>query len=173
MEESSFAFTHLRPNRFMQIFSTGPLLAGLRAARRIAVPAGEARISFVDARDVAAVAARTFLEGGHEKRAYDLTGPRALSILSAGLGPERANRLDPVLPPGPGGTSTRPGPSSCSMEASSRAPTRPRIELRRPCACRLPFPSVVPFRQPLPFAAGLVRLHPRLRRSRDSSHQPG
>lgn len=122
VEESGFAFTHLRPNWFMQIFSTGPLLAGLRAAGRIAVPAGEARISFVDARDVAAVAARTLLEHGHEGRAYDLTGPRSLShaeiaealaresgrpvdyvpldedearaaIHSAGLGPERTNRL--------------------------------------------------------------------------------
>jgi|SRR5215472_1908862 len=42
-------------------------------------PAGQARISMVDARDVAAVAARTLTEDGHAGKAYDVTGPEALS----------------------------------------------------------------------------------------------
>ena len=44
------------------------------------VPAGDGALSFVDARDVAAVAAATLTEPGHEGRAYDLTGPVALDF---------------------------------------------------------------------------------------------
>ena len=44
-------------------------------------PAGDAKISFVDARDVAAVAAEVLTENGsqHLNRVYDITGPEALS----------------------------------------------------------------------------------------------
>lgn len=79
VEAGGFAWTHLRPNWFMQVFSSGPLLAGIRATGRLAVPAGDARISYIDARDVAAVAARALLEDGHAGRAYDLTGGASLS----------------------------------------------------------------------------------------------
>lgn len=122
VEEAGFAWTHLRPNWFMQVFTSGPLLEGIRSAARIAVPAGGSRISFVDARDVAAVAAEALVHPGHVGRAYTLTGNRAMSheevarvisratgrpieyadlsedraraaILSSGLGPDRADRL--------------------------------------------------------------------------------
>jgi uncharacterized protein YbjT (DUF2867 family) len=42
------------------------------------VPAGEGATSFVDARDVGAVAAVVLTEPGHRNAAYDLTGPGAL-----------------------------------------------------------------------------------------------
>lgn len=42
------------------------------------VPAGDGATSFVDARDVGAVAAVVLTEPGHENRAYDVTGPEAL-----------------------------------------------------------------------------------------------
>jgi len=45
----------------------------------IFVPAGDGETSFVDARDVAAVAAVVLVEAGHAGRAYDVTGPEALS----------------------------------------------------------------------------------------------
>jgi uncharacterized protein YbjT (DUF2867 family) len=45
----------------------------------IFVPAGDGETSFVDARDVAAVAAVVLTEDGHVDRAYDVTGPEALS----------------------------------------------------------------------------------------------
>ena len=41
--------------------------------------AGDARISMVDARDVAAVAAVVLTEPGHDGAHYDVTGPEALS----------------------------------------------------------------------------------------------
>ena len=46
----------------------------------IFVPAGDGVLSFTDARDVAAVAARVLTESGHADRAYDLTGPAALDF---------------------------------------------------------------------------------------------
>ncbi|UVE51080.1 NmrA family NAD(P)-binding protein [Haloferax larsenii] len=44
----------------------------------IFVPAGSGETSFVDARDVAAVAAVVLTDDRHDKQAYDLTGPEAL-----------------------------------------------------------------------------------------------
>lgn len=43
------------------------------------VPAGDGATSFVDARDIGAVAATVLSESGHENRAYDITGPEALT----------------------------------------------------------------------------------------------
>lgn len=78
LEEAGLGFTHLRPNFFFQVFSTDPLLTAIRAAGVLAVPAGDARLSFVDARDVAAVAAVALMEPGHVGRAYTLTGGEAV-----------------------------------------------------------------------------------------------
>lgn len=44
------------------------------------VPAGNGALGFVDARDVGAVAAVSLTEPEHADRAYDLTGPRALTF---------------------------------------------------------------------------------------------
>jgi uncharacterized protein YbjT (DUF2867 family) len=94
IEDSGLAFTHLRPNWFMQIFSTMPLLAGIRASGSIRVPAAGARISFVDAADVAAVAAAALTGDRHLNRAYTLTGPEPLAhsdvagLISAASGRE-------------------------------------------------------------------------------------
>jgi uncharacterized protein YbjT (DUF2867 family) len=70
-------WTFLRPSFFMQNLSTTHR-DDIREHDRIFVPAGRGRTSFVDARDVAAVAALTLTEAGHERRAYELTGPEAL-----------------------------------------------------------------------------------------------
>ncbi len=45
----------------------------------IALPAGDARLPFVDVRDIAAVTIRALSEPGHDGQAYVLTGPEALS----------------------------------------------------------------------------------------------
>jgi uncharacterized protein YbjT (DUF2867 family) len=56
------------------------------------VPVGRARTSFIDVRDIGAVAARVLCEPGHAGCAYDLTGSEALdyyqvaSLFSAELG---------------------------------------------------------------------------------------
>jgi uncharacterized protein YbjT (DUF2867 family) len=48
---------------------------------------GDSRTSYIDLRDVAAVAARVLTSPGHQRKAYALTGPEALS------GDEVAERL--------------------------------------------------------------------------------
>lgn len=50
----------------------------IRDDGEIPVPAGDGETSFVDARDVAAVAARVLSEGSHRGRALDVTGPTAV-----------------------------------------------------------------------------------------------
>jgi uncharacterized protein YbjT (DUF2867 family) len=78
IEESGIPWTHLRPHYSMQnlfVYAQSIALKGVFHA-----PAGEGRIAMVDARDVAAVAAAVLTSPGHEGRAYELTGPEALSL---------------------------------------------------------------------------------------------
>jgi uncharacterized protein YbjT (DUF2867 family) len=79
LEQSGLAWTHLRPNFFMQIFAREPLVTAIRAAALLSVPAGDAAVSFVDVRDIADVAATALTASGHEGQAYTLTGPAALT----------------------------------------------------------------------------------------------
>lgn len=78
LEDSGVGFTHLRPNFFMQVFSSGPLLLDIRSTGAIHIPAADAKLSYIDVRDIAAVAAATLTEEGHTGRAYPLTGGQAL-----------------------------------------------------------------------------------------------
>lgn len=80
VEASGLRWTHLRPNFCMQNLCSGALLRGIQHDE-LALPAGEARISFVDARDVAAVAAEALCTTEHDGQAYDLTGEEAVSLL--------------------------------------------------------------------------------------------
>jgi len=79
VEERAPGWTHLRPNFFMQIFTAPPLLHQLRDGDTLRLPAGDARLSFIDAGDIAAAAAIVLAEPGHAARAYTLTGPEALA----------------------------------------------------------------------------------------------
>ncbi|WP_257456613.1 SDR family oxidoreductase [Archangium lipolyticum] len=78
LEASGLGFTHLRPNFFMQIFSGGPLLQDLETTGALHIPAADAKLSFVDARDIAAMAVAALTGPGHAGKAYTLTGARAL-----------------------------------------------------------------------------------------------
>lgn len=90
LEVSGLSYTFLRASFFMQNLSTVHR-AEIRERSEIVVPAGRGRTSFVDARDVAAVAAKALTESGHENRAYPLTGGEALDYF------EVANVLSEVL----------------------------------------------------------------------------
>lgn len=80
IEASSLGYTHLRPNWFMQVFAGGSLLASIRASRTLRIPAAEAKLSWIDARDIAEVAALELLRPElEERRAFTLTGDEALS----------------------------------------------------------------------------------------------
>jgi uncharacterized protein YbjT (DUF2867 family) len=77
LRTSGMSYTNLRPNLYMQ----GMLMIGKTIASegRLFAPAGIARISVVDVRDVAAVAVAALTKGGHEGKTYDITGPEALT----------------------------------------------------------------------------------------------
>jgi uncharacterized protein YbjT (DUF2867 family) len=77
LEASGLAYNIIRPNWFMQNFNTF-WLHGIQAAGQIFLPVGAAKGSFIDARDIAAVAARLLSGEGFANRDFDLTGPRAL-----------------------------------------------------------------------------------------------
>jgi uncharacterized protein YbjT (DUF2867 family) len=74
---SGMAYTFLRPNLFMQGllgFSSTIAAKGMFFAS-----IGEARVSLVDIRDIAALAAAALTEQGHEGKVYNITGPEALT----------------------------------------------------------------------------------------------
>jgi uncharacterized protein YbjT (DUF2867 family) len=77
IERSGINYTHLRPNGFMQ--NAFMFAATIKSQGAFYAPLGDARVSYVDARDVAAVALHTLTEDGHEGKAYEVTGPEALS----------------------------------------------------------------------------------------------
>jgi uncharacterized protein YbjT (DUF2867 family) len=76
--ESGLAWTMLRPTFFMQnlLGSAGTI----KSDGAIYMPAGEARAPYVDIADIGAVAAAVLTGAGHAGRAYELTGPEALSF---------------------------------------------------------------------------------------------
>jgi uncharacterized protein YbjT (DUF2867 family) len=78
LERSGLAWTFLRPNNFFQniVSEWGETI---RRENAFYDSAGEARYAWIDARDIARVAAVALTEPGHEGRAYELTGPQSLT----------------------------------------------------------------------------------------------
>ncbi len=77
LRASGISWTILRCHNFMQ--NLWEHAVEIRRESRLRAPLGVGRISLVDARDLAAVAAVTLAQTGHEKTIYHLTGPDALS----------------------------------------------------------------------------------------------
>src|SRR5207245_9911999 len=76
LQQSGVASTILRPHVFMQNFlDIAPTIA---REGRIRSASGDGKIPFIDARDIAAVAAAALTAPGHEGKKYVLTGPEAL-----------------------------------------------------------------------------------------------
>jgi uncharacterized protein YbjT (DUF2867 family) len=76
--DTDLDWTFLRPSFFMQnLVQTHREEIVERG--EIVVPAGNGTTSFVDAADIAAVAAEALVEPGLEGQAYDITGPEALT----------------------------------------------------------------------------------------------
>ena len=101
LERSGLAWNVIRPNWFMQNFHTF-WLHGIVTQQAIRLPVGDARTSFIDARDIAAVAAALLVRRDLDNQAFDLTGGEALThaevaaLLSTALG--RAIRFDDITP---------------------------------------------------------------------------
>lgn len=91
LKESGVPHTLVRPNLFMQNVPENTV-PSIDADGNFYANAGDARLSMVDTRDVAAVAAVALTSPGHEGKTYDVTGPEAISYediagkLSAALG---------------------------------------------------------------------------------------
>jgi uncharacterized protein YbjT (DUF2867 family) len=87
---SGIETTVLRPNWFMQNFNTQDL-RGIKERDEIALPSGDHKFTFIDIRDIAEIAAKILVEGGHAGKAYTLMGGEALSY------PEVAVKLSDLL----------------------------------------------------------------------------
>jgi uncharacterized protein YbjT (DUF2867 family) len=77
VKASGVPYTLLRPSFYMQNLNTThreEIKAG-----EICIPVANAKTSFIDVRDIGAVAALVLTEEGHTNHAYALTGGRALS----------------------------------------------------------------------------------------------
>jgi uncharacterized protein YbjT (DUF2867 family) len=77
LAESGLEWTVLRPTFFMQNYAT--MSAGSVRAGAIYEPAADGATSFVDTRDIAAIAVIALTRPGHNGKAYALTGPAALT----------------------------------------------------------------------------------------------
>ena len=79
--ELGMGYVFLRASFFMQNLSTTHL-EDIRDRDDVFVPAGNGKTSFIDARDIGAVASLSLLER-HQNLAYDLTGDEALTYDAA------------------------------------------------------------------------------------------
>lgn len=78
LEASGMAYTFVRPTSFMQNYANF-LAQSIKSQGAYYLPHGNGKVAMVDARDVAAVAAKALAEDGHEGQAYTVTGPVAIS----------------------------------------------------------------------------------------------
>ncbi|GAA3442434.1 NAD(P)H-binding protein [Planomonospora venezuelensis] len=82
VRESGVEWTIIQPNNFDQNFDEDLWREPLRAGR-LALPIGDVPEPFVDAEDVAEVAAALLTRDGHAGRVYELSGPRGLTFAEA------------------------------------------------------------------------------------------
>ncbi|HLK75050.1 MAG TPA: NAD(P)H-binding protein, partial [Streptosporangiaceae bacterium] len=78
LEDSGLPYVIVRPNLFLQNIPESTI-PSIDASGTFYADAGQARISMVDTRDVAAVAAVALTGPGQAGAHYDVTGPEALS----------------------------------------------------------------------------------------------
>ncbi len=76
--DSGLPYVIVRPNLFLQNIPESTI-PSIDVSGNFYANAGEARLSMVDTRDVAAVAAVVLTEPGHAGARYDVSGPEALS----------------------------------------------------------------------------------------------
>lgn len=78
LETSGLKYNIIRPNWFMQNFNTY-WIHGINTQRKIVLPVGDAKTSFIDTRDISAVAAKLLTTDRFDNRDFDLTGPEDLT----------------------------------------------------------------------------------------------
>ena len=77
LQHSGLAYNIIRPNWFMQNFNSF-WIHGILEHGKIFLPVGAAKGSFIDARDISAVAARLLSTDDFNQRDFDLTGAVAM-----------------------------------------------------------------------------------------------
>jgi uncharacterized protein YbjT (DUF2867 family) len=78
LEASGLGWTHLRPSQFMQVYlNEAPTIA---AKGLLLLPLDEVRLSPVDVGDIAKIAFALLTQGNYQGRAFEITGPEALSM---------------------------------------------------------------------------------------------
>lgn len=82
VQNSGLDWTIVRCAWFMQNFSENYFIDGVLAGE-LALPIGEVGEPFVDADDIAEVAATALTEPGNGRQLYELTGPRTLTFAEA------------------------------------------------------------------------------------------
>lgn len=80
---SGMEWTLLRPGGFSQNFSESFFLPGILHADTVATATGDGAVAFVDAEDIAGVAAAALTEQGHAQAIYPITGPQSLTFAQA------------------------------------------------------------------------------------------
>lgn len=77
LEGAGIPWNIIRPNWFMQNFHTF-WIAGIKQDQKIYFPGGNAKTSFIDARDIASVAAVLLTTTKYDNQAFTLTGPESI-----------------------------------------------------------------------------------------------
>lgn len=77
LEKSGLNYNIIRPNWFMQNFNTF-WIQGILSQQKIFLPVGKAKGSFIDTRDIAAVAAELLFNDNFSNKAFNLTGKDVL-----------------------------------------------------------------------------------------------
>jgi uncharacterized protein YbjT (DUF2867 family) len=88
IEDSGISYTFLCPTFFMQSFANF-FPQKIKDQSTFYLPAGDGKVSFVDVRDIAAIAVEVLInnnnndDGRHNGKAYNITGPEAISFEQA------------------------------------------------------------------------------------------
>jgi uncharacterized protein YbjT (DUF2867 family) len=88
VRDSERSWTILRPSWFLQVLADPRFLRGAVAGGELPFASGGAKVAWIDARDIAAVAERALLDDGHDGATYELSGPQSLTLdeLAAAFG---------------------------------------------------------------------------------------
>jgi uncharacterized protein YbjT (DUF2867 family) len=122
MRQVDTPYTFLRPNFFMQNLST-TYATEVRERGVVYVPAGRSFTAFIDARDIGRVAATTFTESGHTRKAYTLSGEQSLSyrdVARARPTPGLHRRAEDDLPHRPAQHQRHPQPRHPQAHGQAR-----------------------------------------------------
>ncbi|GAB3882799.1 hypothetical protein GCM10027612_13880 [Microbispora bryophytorum subsp. camponoti] len=130
VRDSGVGWTILRPDWFAQNFSEAFWRQGILAGA-LALPTGDGRTPFVDAEDIAEVAAAALTHERHSGRIYCLTGPRAIAFgeaAASSAGPRGARSGTSTSIPRSSWsvrsrTASRPTSRGCSRASSSTSAT--------------------------------------------------